>query len=75
MARITRGLSKNMKLEFQQESIKAAPAVAGTVYSTVTLNEWVAIATLIYILLQTGYLLWKWHKEYKGHAKNKNSRS
>jgi len=52
-----------MKVEAQLESLKAAPAVAGTIFSAITLNEAVAIATLIYVVVQTLYLLWKWHKE------------
>jgi hypothetical protein len=28
-----------------------------------TLNHWVALATLGYILLQAAYLIWKWRRE------------
>lgn len=63
-----------MKQEIASESMKAAPPIAVTVASTVsgiTLNEWVAIATITYIVLQTGYLLWKWVKEFRyGRPKN-----
>lgn len=52
-----------MKLDFQAETIKAAPAVAGTITSAVTLNQCVAIATMIYVCLQILYLLWKWRRE------------
>lgn len=53
--------TNDLKQETAIETVKAAPAVAGAVYTTLTLNEWVALATLIYILLQAGILL---HKHY-----------
>ena len=55
----------SMKVETQLETLRAVPAVAGTLFSAVTLNEMVAVATLIYITIQIFYLLWKWHKELK----------
>lgn len=53
----------HMKIEAQIEAVKGVPAVAGTVYSAITLNEAVAVVTLIYVTLQIIYLLWKWRKE------------
>lgn len=41
-------------------SLKAAPPF--TVWA-LTLNEWVAIATLGYVALQAAYLVWKWRRE------------
>lgn len=57
-----------MKAEIAQEGLKASPPVAVSAYTAaqgLTLNEIVAIATLIYIALQVGYLLWKWWREAK----------
>ena len=51
--------------EFQVETLKAAPALVGAGFAGYTLNEWVAIVTIIYILLQAAYLLWKWRREAK----------
>ena len=48
-----------LKHETSIEAVKASPAVAGAVYSSLTLNEWVGLATLLYILLQVGVLLHK----------------
>lgn len=48
-----------LKQETMTEAIKAAPAVAGAVYSSLTLNEWVAVATLVYIVIQVIILCWK----------------
>ena len=39
---------------------KITPAAAGAVYSQITLNEWVSIATLLYIALQIGLLVPKY---------------
>lgn len=57
-----------MRTEIAQESMKAAPPVAVTTVAFMqglTLNEVVALATLGYIGLQAGYLLWKWWREWK----------
>lgn len=45
------------------EVAKGAPAVAGATLASLTLNEWVAAATGIYILVQIAYLLRKWWRE------------
>jgi len=52
-----------MKTVVQTEGIKTIPAVSGAVVYNLTLNELVAMATLIYILLQAAYLIWKWIRE------------
>lgn len=47
------------------ETAKALPAVTGATVATLTLNEWVAVATFFYITIQAAYLVWKWRKEWK----------
>lgn len=60
-----------MKNEIQVETIKAVPAVGGTsatIYAHINDLNWETIAaqvTVIYVVLQILYLLWKWTKEYK----------
>lgn len=54
-----------MKPEFTTEALKGTPAVAGAVTAALTLNEWVAILTGVYILVQLAYLLRKWWREEK----------
>lgn len=49
--------------ELKIQTAKAAPAVAGTFWSVLSLNEGVALLTGIYVLLQIAYLIWKWMKE------------
>jgi len=45
------------------QAAKGAPAVAGALFSAVTLNQWVALATLVYIIVQLLYLVRKWWTE------------
>jgi len=50
------------------EAARAAPPVVVTTAVTVgglTLNEWVALATLLYIVLQFAWLVWKWYRAIK----------
>lgn len=57
-----------MRAEIPQEGLKAAPPVAVTAWAWVaglTLDKWVALATLTYIVLQAGYLIWKWVREIR----------
>lgn len=60
-----------MKTEFMSEAMKGTPAVAGAAASIVTLNEAIAIATGIYILVQVAYLCRKWWREEKDWARKK----
>lgn len=54
---------KQQTYDIAIETAKGAPAVAGAVAASLTLNEWVAVTTGIYILVQIAYLLRKWWRE------------
>jgi hypothetical protein len=57
-----------MKAVVIHEGAKSAPpvVVAGTAWLFgLTLNDWVAIGTLLYLALQGGFLIWRWFREYK----------
>lgn len=57
-----------MKNAIAVEGMKSAPPVSITAVAWMnglTLNEIVAIATLFYIGLQMGYLVWKWFREWR----------
>lgn len=56
------------------EAAKGAPAVAGAVAASLTLNEWVAVTTGIYILVQIAYLLRKWWREEHEPVRRKHGR-
>lgn len=56
-------MERKLKHEVNIETIKAVPAVGGATIASLTLNEWVAVATLCYIILQAAFLVWKWRVE------------
>lgn len=52
-----------MKQEISAEAVKAAPplAVAGAVKVLgMTMNDWVLALTLVYLILQMAWLIFKW---------------
>jgi hypothetical protein len=51
--------------------LKLAPPL--TVYA-LTLNEWVAVATILYLVLQAAHLVWKWTREARAPAGELKSR-
>lgn len=65
---MTRTLNQGsaMKHEVSTQVAHAAPALAGAVIAGLTLNEWVAILTGVYVVVQTAYLVWKWVREARG---------
>jgi hypothetical protein len=64
-------MMKGVTMEAKIETAKAAPALAGATYSMLTLNEWVAVVTILYVLMQMAYLVWKWWHEAKA-KRNRN---
>lgn len=52
-----------MKQETQDILVEAAKATPGVLASTFTLNTAVALATLVFIVLQIAYLVRKWIRE------------
>jgi hypothetical protein len=52
----------SQRKEVAAESLRATPAVAtaGVTAGGVTLHDWVLIVTLVYIILQIAYLLFRW---------------
>ena len=56
-------MSNDSRVQAAIEAAKAAPAVAGAAAAGITLNHWVALATVAYIVLQALYLLRKWWRE------------
>lgn len=69
-------MSPAQKSDILAEAAKAAPPIAITTAVTVgglTLNEWVALATLLYIVLQSGWLVWKWYHAIKDKKNEKSS--
>jgi membrane protein implicated in regulation of membrane protease activity len=67
-------LSAFRQSDVAEQTLRAAPAAGGATYAALTLNEWVAVVTLIYIAFQAVYLARKWireEKDFKGRKKTK----
>lgn len=57
-----------MKTEVSTEAMKSAPPATVAIVATAgswSMQDWVAIATVLYIVLQAAYLGWKWYREYR----------
>ena len=52
---------KELRAETTSEIVKAVPAIGGAAYAGITLNEWAAIATICYVIVQAAILI---HKHY-----------
>ncbi len=59
--------------DVKTEAAKAVPPLAVSVAASIgfSLNDMVLAATLIYILMQAGYLGLKWYREYKTIGRRK----
>lgn len=66
---------KQQTQDLALEAAKGAPAVAGAVATALTLNEWVAVATGIYIIVQIAYLLRKWWREERDPPRRKRAKA
>lgn len=61
----------SLATEVKVQTAFAAPPVAVTAVAVVeglTLQDWVCIGTLIYLSLQSAYLLWKWFRDWSDEA-------
>ena len=54
-----------LKHDTAEQIARSVPAIGGATIAGLTLNEVVAVATLAYIALQMGFLVWKWVREAK----------
>lgn len=59
------------KSDLAAEAVKATPpiTVAGATLAGMSLNDMVLIATLVYIVLQASFLLYKWYRIHTGKDK------
>ena len=60
--------SSSMNTEVVQEAAKSAPPVVvtlGTLASGVTINHIMGLVTIVYVVLQAGYLVWKWRRDVR----------
>lgn len=60
---VDESLSSRITHDVSLAAAKLSPPAAAMMFGF-TLNEWVAIATLIYLALQSFHLAWKWQREW-----------
>lgn len=56
------------------EAARAAPPVAVTVAAMadgITVNHVVGIVTVLYVLLQAAYLIWRWRRDHREDERRK----
>jgi len=65
------------KEDILREAVASAPpvSVAGLALAGISLQDWVLIVTLIWILLQMGYFTYKRYKEWSDGRNGKETRS
>lgn len=61
------------KIDTGIAGVKAAPAIAGTLYAGLTMSEWAALLTALYVLLQIGLLLPRYYKGIKKFLENRKT--
>lgn len=62
-------MSKDLMKDIAAESAKASPPVAVVTASATqgwTINNTLTAITIAYVLLQIGWLVWRWHKAANG---------
>ncbi len=60
-----------MKQQIALEAGKATPPVTVTLlawFNAIPMDKLVGLATLIYVMLQSGYLVWQWRQKAKSGA-------
>ena len=64
-------MSHDLAQEVNSAAMRISPAVAvaSASVSGWGVQEWMYAATLIYVVMQALYLVWKWHREWKGRRK------
>lgn len=58
----------DLKQEIVAQAINSTPSVAFiwcTAILSITINQWLAVFSIAYIILQAAYLIWKWVREVR----------
>lgn len=63
-------MNPEVKHEFAVQGAASVPswAVIVTWLLGVSIEKWAAVAGIVFILLQCGYLMWKWRRDHKREA-------
>jgi hypothetical protein len=61
----------NTKTALASEAVKTSPSVvvAATTLCGLTLQEWVYVTAIIYALLQSAFLVWKWWRDWRKNVR------
>jgi len=65
---VNRHLSAEQRQDIATAAYHATPgAVAGGAarYGGLPLSDWLVVASIFFIVLQAGYLVWKWRRDYR----------
>ncbi|WP_313331561.1 hypothetical protein ACQYWY_06740 [Comamonas sediminis] len=65
---VNRHLSAEQRQDIANAAYHATPGAAATGVFKVwglPLSEWLVVASLLFIALQAGYLVWKWRRDYR----------
>lgn len=67
-------LAMQQKADVAAEAAKAAPplTVAGATVAGVQVNDLILWATLLYLVLQIGFLLYRWQRLHFGASQNQH---
>jgi hypothetical protein len=64
---INQHLSAEQRHDLGQAGLHVTPGgavAAGSKMAGLALADWVALASLTFIIFQVGYLIWKWRRDY-----------
>ena len=71
-------LSADQKRELVSAGMQAAPGVAaagGASVMGLQLSDWLVLLSMVFVLLQAAYLIWKWRREARREAERARLRS
>ncbi len=61
-------LSAEQKQDIASAAIQAAPgagAATGATYGSLPAADWLVLFSVLFIILQGAYLVWKWRRDYR----------
>lgn len=73
---INHSLSAEQKHDLATAAMQTAPGVAAAGGARVLgfpLSDWAVMATMLFVALQAGYLIWKWRRDYLRELERKQN--
>lgn len=75
---VHQSLSAQQKQDLVGAAIFTAPSVSaggGFRLAQLSLSEWLVVASILLVVLQGMYLIWKWRRDYKRQAQREEDRA